>query len=88
MCINRIYTVAGLVYRCQLYSMNLELLTNATVVDDAIRFVSDRSNEKLKPSASSSNEDNKKEESNEPNYNEEKGQLEEQTSEITTNQVF
>jgi hypothetical protein len=41
--------------------MNLELLTNATVVDDAIRFVSDRSKEKLKPSASSSNEDNKKE---------------------------
>ena len=54
----------------------IELLTNATVVDDAIRFVSDRSKEKLKPSASSSNEDNKKEESNEPNYNEEKGQLE------------
>ena len=59
-----------------MYSINLELLTNATVVDDAIRFVSDRSKEKLKPSASSSNEDNKKEESNEPNYNEEKGQLE------------
>jgi hypothetical protein len=66
--------------------MNLELLTNATVVDDVIRFVSDRSNEK--PSASSSNEDNKKEESNEPDYNEDKGQLEEQTGEITTNQVF
>ena len=26
------------------YSMKLELLTNATVVDDAIRFVSERSN--------------------------------------------
>jgi hypothetical protein len=25
------------------YSMKLELLTNATVVDDAIKFVSDRS---------------------------------------------
>jgi hypothetical protein len=28
--------------------MKLDLLTNATVVDDAIRFVSTRSNEKLK----------------------------------------
>src|SRR5919198_1037121 len=28
------------------YSMKLELLTNATVVDDAIRFVSDRSKDK------------------------------------------
>ena len=27
------------------YSMKLDLLTNATVVDDAIRFVSDRSKE-------------------------------------------
>jgi hypothetical protein len=29
--------------------MKLDLLTNATVVDDAIRFVSNRSNHKLKP---------------------------------------
>jgi hypothetical protein len=35
------------------YSMKLDLLTNATVVDDAIRFVSTRSNEKLKPSSNS-----------------------------------
>jgi hypothetical protein len=34
------------------YSMKLELLTNATVVDDAIRFVSQKSKEKLKPSGS------------------------------------
>ena len=33
--------------------MKLELLTNATVVDDAIRFVSDRS--KQTPSSSSDN---------------------------------
>jgi predicted transcriptional regulator len=35
------------------YSMKLELLTNATLVDDAIRFVSDRSKDKenLKSSA-------------------------------------
>jgi hypothetical protein len=71
--------------------MKLDLLTNATVVDDAIRFVSSKSNEKIK----SSTEGNK-EESNEPDYDEEdKDQLEEEqeghTGEITattTNQVF
>jgi predicted transcriptional regulator len=47
------------------YSMKLDLLTNATVVDDAIRFVYQKS-QKLK---SSSNKD-EKEESNEPDYNE------------------
>jgi hypothetical protein len=50
------------------YSMKMDLLTNATVVDDAIRFVSNRSNEKTKPS-SNSNEGN--EEPNEPDYDEE-----------------
>jgi len=30
----------------QCYSMKLDLLTNAAVVDDAIRFVSDRSNDR------------------------------------------
>jgi hypothetical protein len=58
------------------YSMKLELLTNATVVDDAIRFVSDKSKDK--------------EESNEPNY-EDKDQLEEEQEEETgeiTNHVF
>ena len=46
------------------YSMKLELLTNATVVDDAIRFISShRSKEKSKPSAKDSEYD--KEESNE-----------------------
>jgi hypothetical protein len=60
------------------YSMKLDLLTNATVVDDAIRFVSEfeKSKDKDKedqvkssPSSSdsSSNEDNNKE-SNEPDY--------------------
>jgi hypothetical protein len=49
------------------YSMKLELLTNATVVDDAIRFVYQKSNEKLK-SSTNSNESDK--ESNEPDYNE------------------
>jgi hypothetical protein len=72
------------------YSMKLDLLTNVTVVDDAIRFVSDRSKEKLKSSSSDSNGDDK--ESNEPDYD--KDQLkeqEEETGEIneaTINQVF
>jgi hypothetical protein len=38
--------------------MKLELLTNATVVDDAIRLVSEKSNEKLR-SSGNSNEDDK-----------------------------
>jgi hypothetical protein len=47
--------------------MKLDLLTNATVVDDAIRFVSNRSNEKLK----SSNNINKDiQESNDPDHDE------------------
>jgi hypothetical protein len=73
------------------YSMKLDLLTNATVIDDAIRFVSDKSKEKPKSSSSNSNVDDK-EESNEPDYDEEdKDQIEEeqdQTSEMTVNQVF
>ena len=70
------------------YSMKLDLLTNATVIDDAIRFVSIRSkyDEKLK----SANGKDDGEESEEPNYDEEQ---EEKTGEITsatitTNQVF
>lgn len=38
--------------------MKLDLLTNATVVDDAIRFISSgKSENKLKSSAGNSNED-------------------------------
>jgi hypothetical protein len=78
------------------YSMRLDLLTNATVVDDAIRFVCERSKvkEKLNPSANDSQHDNK-EESNEPGYDEDNDQLEieqeQKTREIngtTINQVF
>jgi predicted transcriptional regulator len=47
------------------YSMKLDLLTNATVVDDAIRFVSSKTKENLTSSSSSSNE-----ESNELDYDE------------------
>jgi predicted transcriptional regulator len=75
------------------YSMKLDLLTNATVVDDAIRFVT-RSNTKLKP-PSNSNEHDDNEESKEPDYDEDKDQLEEEQEEqigeitgVTTNQIF
>lgn len=57
------------------YSMRLDLLTNATGVDDAIRFVS-RSKEKKESVGYSSTEDDKEE-----------GQ-EEETREITTNEIF
>src|ERR687886_185443 len=46
------------------YSMKLDLLTNATVVDDAIRFVSSKTKENLKP-ASEGNKEVDKEESKE-----------------------
>jgi hypothetical protein len=74
------------------YSMKLDLLTNATVVDDAIRFVSAKTEENLKSSPNNSNESDR-EESKEPDYDEYKDQLEEEqeeeTGEISTiNQVF
>jgi predicted transcriptional regulator len=57
------------------YSMKLDLLTNATVVDDASRFVSQKSKVKIE-STDSSNGDDK--ESNEPDYDEDEDQLEEE----------
>ena len=67
--------------------MKLDLLTNATVVDDAIRFVSQKSQDKQTIRSVSGNGD--EEELNEPDYDEDKDQLqEEQTGKITTNQVF
>ena len=84
----------SLVKEC--HSMELDLFTNATVVDDAIRFVSsNKSKEKLN-SASSDNEYGK-EESNEADYDEDQDQdqlgeeQEEQTGETsaaTINKVF
>jgi hypothetical protein len=72
------------------YSMKLDLLTNATVVDDAIRFVSSKSKENLKSSLDNSNEDYK--ESHGPNYNKDEGKIdeeqEEEAGEMTINQVF
>jgi hypothetical protein len=70
------------------YSTKLDLLTNATVVEDAIRFVSDKSKDKEKMESSNSHD---KKESNKPN-DEYKGRLEEkqekEASEMTINQVF
>jgi hypothetical protein len=50
--------------------MKLELLTNAVVVDDAIRFVSSKSKdkEKLKLSVANNDSEHDKEESDEPDY--------------------
>ena len=71
--------------------MKLELLTNATVVDDAIRFVSKKSKSQIESSDNDSGDD--KQESNEPEYNEDGDQLQEEqeakiASENTINQVF
>jgi hypothetical protein len=71
------------------YSMKLDLLTNASVLDDAIRFVSQKSkdNENLKSST-----EGDKEESKEADYDEDTDQLEEEQEEetgvMTMNQVF
>jgi Trp operon repressor len=60
------------------YSMKLELLTNATVVEDAIRFVSQKSKEKIKSSTEGDKDEDQLKEAQE-----------EKTEEIiTTNQVF
>jgi hypothetical protein len=71
------------------YSMKMDLLTNATVVDDAIRFVSQKSKYKEKMESSDSND---KDESNEPDYDEDEDHLEEEQEEdydgITVNQVI
>jgi hypothetical protein len=74
--------------------MKMDLLTNATVVDDAFRFVSQESKNKEEIKSSLSNEDAK--ESNEPDYDDkDKDQPEEDQEEetvegtiITTNEVF
>jgi hypothetical protein len=69
--------------------MRLDLLTNATVVDDAIRFVSSNKSEERQKVSDNPNEDDKQ--SREPDYDEDRDQLEEQeeeTGEMTMNQVF
>jgi hypothetical protein len=74
------------------YSMKLDLLTNATVVDDAMRFVSsNKFKDTLRSSADKDEVD--KEKSKEPDYDEDQDQLEEEQQEqeaedVTTNCVF
>ena len=70
--------------------MKLDLLTNATVIDDAIRFVSQKSKEKT---LDNGKEDEK--ESSKPDYSEDEQLEEEQedgsdqiTTATTTNEVF
>src|ERR671933_1608962 len=53
------------------YSMKLDLLTNATVVDDAIRFIAGKSTDNINSSSGSNNEDDK-EELKEADYDEDK----------------
>ena len=68
------------------YSMKMDLLTNATVVDDAIRFISQKSKDSLK---SSCDNDGVDKEEKEPDY--EGDELEEEQEEDAgeiTNQVF
>ena len=74
------------------YSMKLDLLTNTTVVDDAIRFASsNKSKDSLRSSGGNNGVDNKQ--SKEPDYDEDQHQLEEEqeegeAGEITRNAVF
>jgi hypothetical protein len=71
------------------YSMKLDLLTNATVVDDAMRFeTSQKSKENLK---SSNGNECDKEESKQPDYDDKdrlEKEQEEEAGETTVNQVF
>jgi len=67
------------------YSMKLDLLTNATVVDDAIRFVSDISQEKIRSSSLGSSDEENVEELHKSDY-EEPGEI--SHIPITTNDVF
>jgi hypothetical protein len=76
------------------YSMKLDLLTNTTVVDDAIMFVSSNK-PKYKLKSSSENSDQNNEEAKEPEYDEDEDQPEEEqeqetgeTTFATTNQIF
>jgi len=74
--------------------MKLDLLTNATVVDDAIRFVATSESEKSKDKENikSSSGNDKEQSKEEPDYGEDKDQIEEkqeeETGEMTINQVF
>jgi hypothetical protein len=67
--------------------MNLDLLTNATVVDDAIRFVSSKSNENVKSSDEGDVEESNDEDGDQLEEKQEE-QIVEIIAEITTNEIF
>ena len=80
--------IQALLLAKECYSMKLDLLTNVTVVDYAIRFVSSKSKANLKSSFNGN-----KEESRGPDYDEDRLEEEEEeeageTSETTINRVF
>ena len=60
------------------YKYIMDLTTNGVVITDAIKFVQ-TNKERL---AMSTREDNGNKQSKEPNYNEDKGQLEEKQEEV------
>jgi predicted transcriptional regulator len=64
------------------YSMKMDLLTNATVVDDAIRFVASNKS-KGESNISTNDSEHEKEESKEPDYDEDRDQLEEEQEQET-----
>jgi hypothetical protein len=68
----------------QCYSMKLDLLINATVVDDAIRFVSQKSKEKPSSDSNQAGKESNESENSEDELGEEQ---EEEAEEITVNQV-
>jgi hypothetical protein len=95
--INKREKIQALALAKECYSMKLELLTNASVVDYAIRFVSDESKENLRKLPNKEERDSNEQQSKEePDYNNKDTGLEEEreTQEImkeptaTTNQVF
>jgi cobalamin biosynthesis protein CobT len=72
------------------YKYKMDLTTNGVVITDAIKFVQTN---KEKLTTMSTKEDNDSKESKEPDYDEDKNQLEEKQEEETgekktTNQVF
>src|ERR671929_1498069 len=69
------------------YSKKLDLLTNATVVDDAIKFVSSKTKENLKSSTKGDKEESKESDYDEDNDKLEEEQEKEETGGTTINQV-
>jgi predicted transcriptional regulator len=101
--INKREKIQALSLAKECYSTKLELLTNAKVVDDAMRFVSDYSNKNNNKHSISKQEENDSQESKEPSHKDEdielEGEQEEETREMpssiintttttTINQVF